>query len=215
MRRSRSFPKPTAGWSPRPNGPRPTPMRPTRNSAWEPPRACAAAGFSAGNFRKRGLSRGAVRRTLAALLRPDQLSRRSDRDARHRLRPVAARMLSLRPVPAGHGRRRTPAGRAHACGDERRRVGFGGRFGREAAAFRLRPLIRFIQPPAGGQQACGRPRAARPFGRKRPRRPDQGLHQAPRREARRGVPRRGAPHRPPRERRGALRQDLEGAGAAQ
>ena len=29
-RRCRSFPKPTAGWSPRPNGPRPMRMRPTR-----------------------------------------------------------------------------------------------------------------------------------------------------------------------------------------
>ena len=50
MRRSRSFPKPTAGWSPRPNGPRPTPMRPTRNSAWEPPRLRSGRILCGSNF---------------------------------------------------------------------------------------------------------------------------------------------------------------------
>ena len=46
MRRSRNFPKPTANWSPRPSGPPPMRMRPTRNSAWGPPHGCAAGRFS-------------------------------------------------------------------------------------------------------------------------------------------------------------------------
>ena len=62
-------------------------------------------------FRKRGLSRGTLRRTFAALLRPGQLPRRSGRDAGHRVGPLGAGVLSLRAVPAGDGRCRAAAGR--------------------------------------------------------------------------------------------------------
>jgi hypothetical protein len=93
-------------------------------------------------FRERGLSRGALRRADADVLCAGQLCRRSDRDAGDRFRSLGARMLSLRPVPSGDGGRRTPSGRAHAGGYERRRHGDGRRFGGAAAALHVRALIR-------------------------------------------------------------------------
>ena len=59
-----------------------------------------------------------------------------------RFRSLGARMLSLRPVPSGDGGRRTPSGRAHAGGHERRRHGDGRRFGSAAAALHVRALTR-------------------------------------------------------------------------
>ena len=79
-------------------------------------------------------------RTL--MLCAGQLCRRSDRDAGDRFRSLGARMLSLRPVPSGDGGRRTPSGRAHAGGHERRRHGDGRRFGGAAAALHVRALTR-------------------------------------------------------------------------
>lgn len=122
--------------------PRPTPMRPIRSSGWGRLRGCAAGKSSTEAIsRARSIPR-ALRRADADVLCAGQLCRRSDRDAGDRFRSLGARMLSLRPVPSGDGGRRTPSGRAHAGGHERRRHGDGRRFGGAATALHVRALIR-------------------------------------------------------------------------
>jgi len=74
-------------------------------------------------FRERGVSGGALRRTFADVLRAGQLCRRPDRDAGHRFESLRARVLPLRPVSAGDGRCRTPPRLAHAGHHERKRYG--------------------------------------------------------------------------------------------
>ena len=87
--------------------------------------------------RKRSFPRRPLRRADPVVPCGGMPPRRSRRDARHRLRAVGARVLSVRPVPSGDGRCGTSSGIAHAGDYERRRHGLRGGDGPHAAPFYL------------------------------------------------------------------------------